>query len=435
MATNAHDLITRLFSLIRTTEIYPPGNATLLKTREALMEALQAYLEDEQSTYAVLDRLHDHFVLNQKLVKPDLSTLSQFARFQTKMERLKIRRLVMDRSLTTEDADLFSQAFIHDLNKPGETPSLSTLNRPGLRITLGDIDDEGVSEVVHVENFTEILSKIIVFHAHILNKLTENQPVDSVTIRRMIQEYIGAIRALGVKALVAIPTFADHRELSPHAICQCMLTILFAEHLGYSPTLVQDLGLTTLFAQIGKMIIPESILNKSGDLTDQEREILDGIPLRSLELLLGMKNLSPTGALRLITSYEMGNPGDTPHPFVNILKVISDYEAMIAHKPYRNALHPQEAMTVLLRGRENKYDRQTVNHFVHFLGTWPPGSTGLLDGIPAVVLDRECSAVYNINEWEMRRAMPDKPTPLHLFPVNPASAIHDLALTAEPAEA
>lgn len=419
-----HDFIVRLITLIRTTEMYPPGNATLLRIRNNFMEFFSALIEEERSSYIVLDRMHEHLVINHRLVKPDISSLSQFARFILRMEKLKLVRLVLDAALTEEELDKFLRAFIRDFQTPGETLTLRKLKFPHINTFFGEPGSVESDQVVRVENYFDILAKVIVFHRHCMSSLIEGKKVDVVLIRRMVQELIDAVNILGERSLIVLPAFADDFSLSPHAVCQTILTIRFAGYLGFPSTAMQDLALTALFAMIGRELIPESILEKNTPLTDEEKETLSTIPLLSLEVLLTLKNLSPTGIIRLIASYEMGQPGVSEHPYVRLLKVITDYEAMVSHKPYRLGMHPRQALTVLLNERGEKYDPETVNSFMRFLGEWPSGSTGLAGGKPVVVLDGKTMGVFSDDAWSRMEGRPDEMLPLQRFPVNPAAAIH-----------
>lgn len=55
-----------------------------------------------------------------------------------------------------------------------------------------------------------------------------------------------------------------------HSLTVCILAIAFGRHLGFNEAELNNLGLCGLLHDIGKMNVPEEILNKEGSLEDEE---------------------------------------------------------------------------------------------------------------------------------------------------------------------
>ena len=63
-----------------------------------------------------------------------------------------------------------------------------------------------------------------------------------------------------------------------HAMNVAILAMSLAEYVGLSPTEVRGFGIAGLLHDLGKVSVPEEILNKPGKLTDDERRVMNGHP-------------------------------------------------------------------------------------------------------------------------------------------------------------
>ena len=70
-----------------------------------------------------------------------------------------------------------------------------------------------------------------------------------------------------------------------HSVAVCALMIALARQLGIEGDSVRELGVAGLLHDVGKMMIPEQVLNKPGRLTDDEFEIIKAHPAKGWEML------------------------------------------------------------------------------------------------------------------------------------------------------
>ncbi|HPR64986.1 MAG TPA: hypothetical protein PK014_12285 [Thermoanaerobaculia bacterium] len=425
MAVNLHDreLILRFHGLLRTTEVYPPGNVTLIQARKGFLEVLKEAGEKDGSPAVRLDRIQDHFMVNGRIVKSDLASFTAFSRFLVMLKWVGITGISMNVQLTDESMDTLVRAILHDAHSREEKRILPTLHVEGAELEREGDAPEIRDSHAHAVNLIEMAARLIVAHGRLLNDLVQGRHVDGTLIRRMVQELIDSLAPINKPALILLSAFADDEALASHAVCQAFLTSLLFADLDISREVTQNVTMATLFAQVGNMLVPAEVLKKRGELSEEEKTLLSSVPLNSLQLLLSMKNIGPSGILRLIAAYETRRPVPSSHPYVALIQVICDYEAMVSHRSYRLAIHPREAIQALDQGRGARYASYAVDILLRYLGPWPPGSTGLLDDKPAVVLDEKRSAIFVNGGWNIVPAMPQTAIPLHRFPVNPASAM------------
>ena len=160
----------------------------------------------------------------------------------------------------------------------------------------------------------------------------------------------------------------------------------------YARLLAEDLGLTqdevfivhfgSLLHDIGKVSIPESILNKQDKLTSVEFEIIKKHPETGRTLLrehpLGML------ALDIVTShherydgggYPRGLAGNDISLFARIVAIADSFDAMTSARPYRAGMQAETAYSLMARESGRQFDPILLSAFLDL------GRRGELDHI------------------------------------------------------
>src|SRR5690606_9202726 len=71
-----------------------------------------------------------------------------------------------------------------------------------------------------------------------------------------------------------------------HSLNVSTLAMALAEYLGMGPAAVRALGTAGLLHDLGKVTVPDEILNKPGKLTDRERTIMNRHPVEGARKIL-----------------------------------------------------------------------------------------------------------------------------------------------------
>lgn len=118
---------------------------------------------------------------------------------------------------------------------------------------------------------------------------------------------------------------------------------------------------------IGKIGVPEHLLNKAGFLTDAERDKIREHAAIGSEILHNIDFPGPVADIvaqhheRMDgTGYPAGLAGEEILPEARILAVADVFEAMSSARPYRNAQGREVALIELRRGAGSKYDPRVV---------------------------------------------------------------------------
>jgi putative two-component system response regulator len=144
-----------------------------------------------------------------------------------------------------------------------------------------------------------------------------------------------------------------------------------ARMLRWPEQQIKEVRLAGIMHDIGKVAIPDAILNKPDKLTPQEWEIMKTHPGR------GMQILAPLGHSQTILDgvgyhherydgqgYPSGLKGEEIPETGRLLAIADSYDAMTSNRAYRIGFSPDEAIKKLEDGAGSQYDPQMVDCFI-----------------------------------------------------------------------
>jgi HD-GYP domain-containing protein (c-di-GMP phosphodiesterase class II) len=161
-----------------------------------------------------------------------------------------------------------------------------------------------------------------------------------------------------------------------------ILVSSLAQELGYRGERLVEAGMGGLLHDIGKMRVPEYILNKPGKYTDIEFKVMKRHPTYGVQLIEGKKGISPLTRAAIEqhherfdgSGYARGLKGDEIEEIGVICAVADVYDALTSDRVYRAAWTPQKALAMIFQGRDKEYSKKIVELFTAHLGIYPVGS-------------------------------------------------------------
>jgi len=167
-----------------------------------------------------------------------------------------------------------------------------------------------------------------------------------------------------------------------HALDVSVHLMVFARFLGLSSKIIEQVGIAGLMQDIGKIDIPAEILNKPGNLTDEEYTLIQSHVASSLEMLLGQATF-PNHVLEIVASHHeradgSGYPrrlkGERISFHGELAGLVDTYCAMTRDRAYGTAISSQKALEALIRTRGSKFRDPIVDQFIQCIGLYPIGS-------------------------------------------------------------
>lgn len=145
---------------------------------------------------------------------------------------------------------------------------------------------------------------------------------------------------------------------------------LIGQVLQVDKKIKETLRLSGLLHDIGKIAVPDSVLNKESSLTDEEWEMVKTHPVKGAEILEPIERLQ---ILRGIAEhheridgkgYPEGKRGDGISLEARILAVADTFDAITTDRVYRPKKSKEEAFDILLKSAGTQLDNQVVNAFI-----------------------------------------------------------------------
>ncbi|MBR4573475.1 MAG: HD-GYP domain-containing protein [Lachnospiraceae bacterium] len=147
-----------------------------------------------------------------------------------------------------------------------------------------------------------------------------------------------------------------------------------AEELGKSPRECDDIYYVALLHDVGKIGIPEKIINKEGKLTDEEYSVIKQHSALGAQILQGIREIPfiSIGAHFHHERYDgRGYPDglkgtDIPE-YARIISVADAYDAMTSRRSYRAPIPQQEVREEIIKGIGTQFDPVFARTMVHLI--------------------------------------------------------------------
>jgi len=219
-----------------------------------------------------------------------------------------------------------------------------------------------------------------------------------------------AVQNAAILCLATIARVRDH-STGNHILRTQHYVKALAEHLRKHPDYMDQLDdetidlfyKTSALHDIGKVGIPDSILQKPGELTSKEYEVMKSHTILGYQAFNSALQLMGHGphnkALRFLEfaqqvtlshherwdgdGYPQGLSGEDIPLIARLMAVADVYDAMISRRPYKSALDHQKVKDVIISGRGTHFDPAVVDAFLDLQDMFERISYKLEDVFPS----------------------------------------------------
>lgn len=221
------------------------------------------------------------------------------------------------------------------------------------------------------------------FHVHdVLKNISQGNEIELDKSKEFIHQCVNSIMRNANALLWLTQIKQQDAYTSEHCLRVGILAIAFGRFLGLSESDLELLGLCGMLHDVGKMRIPDEILNKPGRLEPDEFEIMKQHSAHGKDILLEQKQ-----AHKLIIDVAhyhheridgKGYPEQISaqylHQFVRIISIVDVYDAITSARPYKPGLPAFDALKILFSERNMHFDSELTEAFIRMIGIYPPGT-------------------------------------------------------------
>ena len=164
-----------------------------------------------------------------------------------------------------------------------------------------------------------------------------------------------------------------------HSLSVAVLSIATGESLGLTDRELKTLGRAAIMHDIGKTIIPISVLNKPGKLTNEESEIIKN-HAKGGGMLLRQRGMGDVELWNAVSchhekfagnGYPGGLEGDQIPLYSRIIAISDVYDAVTSFRPYRKPMTPAEVYDLIMSESDRAFDYNIVTAFIKKLKLYP----------------------------------------------------------------
>lgn len=165
-----------------------------------------------------------------------------------------------------------------------------------------------------------------------------------------------------------------------HSVAVCALMINMARKLDLDDATIRNMGMAGLLHDLGKMAVPQMILDKTGRLTEEEFSTIRTHPERG-HALIGDNPEIPDVARDVClhhhekidgTGYPFGLAGDEISMAARMGAICDVYDAVTSNRPYKNPWTPCMALGRMSQW-QGHFDERLMGVFINSMGLYPAG--------------------------------------------------------------
>ena len=195
-------------------------------------------------------------------------------------------------------------------------------------------------------------------------------------LQRRLDEKTKEMERITIQAIMTVANTVDAKDdyTKGHSMRVAAYSELLAQRLGWSEEEIQNIYYVAMLHDVGKIGVPDAVLNKPFKLTDVEFRLIKGHTLMGAEILNDFKmfpNVS-VGAKYHHERYDgkgypEGLKGESIPLVARVIGLVDSYDAMTSNRVYRKRLNDDIVMQELEKGKGSQWDPDLVDIFVELI--------------------------------------------------------------------
>ncbi|MDH3309926.1 MAG: HD-GYP domain-containing protein [Gammaproteobacteria bacterium] len=217
---------------------------------------------------------------------------------------------------------------------------------------------------------------------NIMGDVRLGRSINTTAAKKVVADMVDSV-IRNPDALMCLNQLKDKDEYTAlHSLRVCVLALAFGRHLDLSDVELNLLGIGALLHDIGKMKVPNEIINKPGKLTDEEFSLMKSHVPHGVEILEQTHGI-PSIAIDVARyhherfsggGYAAGYKGEEIGLFGSVGAIVDCYDAITSDRSYHNGLSAHDALNKMYSWRGRDFQPILVEQFIQCMGIYPIGS-------------------------------------------------------------
>lgn len=184
------------------------------------------------------------------------------------------------------------------------------------------------------------------------------------------------VEKVTLNSIMAIAHTIDAKDTytSGHSLRVAKCAEAIAQRLGWTEEEIQNIHYIALLHDIGKIGVPDAILNKPSRLSNEEFTIIKQHPVIGNEILKDIHMIKQVAEGALYhherydgTGYPFGLSGEEIPLCARIVGIADAYDAMTSNRVYRKRLSDETVISEFERGKGSQFDPKLTDLFIGML--------------------------------------------------------------------
>ena len=397
------DFIVSFYGTLRAIRLYPVEHTAVQKNLAELAQIAREILDREQE----LDlRIAGEFLfINSTRLRLDLTNYATFGYLLRVFKQAGVGAVRVHSAATPRDWLVLLSMF--DAQTPlepserlaeiAEHLAKTSITELEVIAPTDDEDRDFSEEARQAANRT--YNRSVAVTREVINSVRMGRTPSIRKIKRVVQGIVDQILNEET-SLIGLTAIRDYDEYTfTHSVNVCIFAVALGRRLGLTKTQLFDLGLSALMHDIGKSRVPLGMLQKTGELSEDEWREIAAHPWLGVLTLLQLRGQQEDVSFRAMTvAYEHHMRIDLsgyPRPIrprsismtSKIVAVVDGYDAATTRRVYQTT--PFTPAAVLQEMRDNPrrgMDQTVVKAFINLLGIYPVGTLVVLDTFELAVV-------------------------------------------------
>jgi putative nucleotidyltransferase with HDIG domain len=387
---NAQDIINQLSVILRTAQIHEPSNIAVTTAIDRFLLLINPLIELERTI--TLELVGEFFYIDGTRIRYSLEYLLNFDFLVREFKKREIGSVIFKDKIKPDDLKMFLKAFIAAGFSDTPYEKMSDIMEESSRIGIHRLKKIKEGEDVDVRKIIKkTYFNAVSYSKGVMTKIKSGEKVNIKKAKRVVETMVDQLLE-EEQLLLSMTAIKDYDEYTyHHSVNVSILSIALGQRLGLNKKVLTELGLAALFHDIGKIEIPNEMLNKPTNFTDEEWRVIRKHPVWGVMAILRLRGFDSTTMRSSIVAFEhhmnvdcSGYPRARKYSdldfYSRIVSLADQYDAMTSARVYsRIPMSPDKALSIMMERSGTQLDPLLLKFFINMVGVFPIGSLVMLD--------------------------------------------------------